>query len=968
MLSTLHRCFSMLLPIVLCASLSQANPVVGPEMRICPTFSVAMGDQECVEIAAGSNGYLVVWDDTRGGSADIFACRLSATGQILDQSAIPISQYASEQSDPSVAWNGTEYLVVWTDRRSGVGHIYGARVRPDGQVIDKQGILISGTFGSQAYPKVASDGRGWQIVWQDSRGGSQDIYGCRMNGDGSFGKVLGIVTLAGNNEEMPDIAYNGTSFVVVWRDQRNSATTDADIYACRVARNGSRMVGDTLVTCDSGGSTGIAGAQWNPRITACGSGNCMVVWEDYRTGSSTANIYVARVNSSCVVMDRNGIPVTTGSGIREIPGISYDGIRLLVAWRDHTSHLIRGARVSTSGSVLDTSGLTISLGSAGSSGVGVCGCSGGGFQVGWNSLSMGGNEALAAWVPGTGSFAGSDGANVGLGCDNQANYSVADSGTEYAMVWSQKIDGKSCVMGARMSHAGVLLTPTAVNITATLAGQQTEPSIAWNGSEYLVAWCGDETYETTYLDIRGYRLDSSLHVKDTRPIDIGVISEDQTTPYVTSNGSKFLVVWEDSRNALAPTYYTDVFGAIVDAAGLITYIPAGINVSTGNQLAPRAASNGTDFYAVWEDWRAGYPLVYGVKVTATGTVASTTGTAMPATSYQQTTPDICFGGGYYFVTWADYSRISGCRLSTTATISDPSGIAVDTGSAVKNCPNARWDGSKYQVVWEDYRSQFAGNSDIYYTSVGPNGIVSTDPKTALVTDFSPQLKPRIFGDANSGVLFYSRYEAYTNSLCALPLTQQGVQEVASIAAAKFMPTGSLVLLRGKVVTAVFPDCFYAEDADRSSAVRVNSTVITHIGDIVDVTGVVGTSDGERQITTGSVTAMGSAGQPLRPFGMRGDMLGGAGLRSVVPGVTGAAGANNVGLLVKTWGKVTSTASGYFYIDSKPGTSIKVKSGTLTQPAVGKLVSVVGISTCEVSSGGVCRAVTPRQQTDIVVLQ
>jgi hypothetical protein len=37
-----------------------------------------------------------------------------------------------------------------------------------------------------------------------------------------------------------------------------------------------------------------------------------------------------------------------------------------------------------------------------------------------------------------------------------------------------------------------------------------------------------------------------------------------------------------------------------------------------------------------------------------------------------------------------------------------------------------------------------------------------------------------------------------------------------------------------------------------------------------------------------------------------------------------------------------------------------------QPKVGDIISVVGISTCEVSGGSICRAILPRTQADIVV--
>lgn len=965
-MSVLRRMMPCAMMVLFYATVAYANPVVGTEVRVCPTFNPAPGNHEGVEIAAGSNGYLAVWQDSRGVDADVFACRISPTGQLLDPAGISVCSSSMEQLDPVVAWNGTDYLVVWSDRRSSLQHIYCTRVRPNGEVIDPQGVCLSGTSGTQAYPRIASDGAGWEVVWQDSRGGSQDVYGCRVSGDGSLGRVMGLVTLAGNNEEAPDIAYNGTSFTLVWCDQRNSATTGSDIYGCRVSKSGLRLGSDILVTSDSTGTTGITGDQLYPRIAPCGSGNCMVAWEDYRTATNYGDIYVARISSAGSLLDKLGKPIATGTAVQEMPSIGYDGTRMLVAWRDRTYRYVRASRVSTSGSVLDGSGFNVSLSAAGSAGISVCSSSTPGFWIGWNSLSTSGT-VLATWVPTTGSFAGTYGTTLSLGQDDQTSYSVADSGSEYAIVWSQRVDGKNCVMGARVSHAGVLLTPTAVNLTASIYGDQTEPSIAWNGSEYLVAWTGNETYSTSNMDIRGLRLDSTLHAKDTSAITICSVEQDQTTPCVASNGTQFMVVWEDYRNAPSTSYYyTDIYGATVDANGTPTAIASAINMSTGFQHKPRIASNGADYYVVWEDYRSGSSQIYGVKVTASRSVASSLGTAMPATYPTQYNPQIGYGGGSYFVTWSDGMRVSGCRVTAAGAITDVAGINIDNSPSSKDRPSSWWDGTQYQVVWEDYRSQFVGNSDVYYTTVGSTGVASTGPRSALVSDLIPQLKPLIFGSASSGLLFYSRYENYSDGVCFAPLTQQGQQEVASIMDAKQKPTGTLVMLRGKVVTAIFTGYFYIEEVDRSVGIKVVSSVTVHVGDMVDVSGVIGTCDAERQITTGSVTAMGAAGSPTMPFAMRGDALGGVG-RGAVTGITGASGANNIGLLVKTWGKVSSTGSGYFYIDTKPGMSIKVKSGTLIPPLVGQTVAVTGVSTCEVSFGSVCRAIMPRLQSDILVL-
>ncbi len=96
--------------------------------------------------------YLVVWDDARAGPADIYGARVTPQGEVLDPGGFPISIASSVQGSPEVAFNGTNYLVVWTDNRNGTPDAYGARVSPDGTVLDASGIPITDGTISREYP------------------------------------------------------------------------------------------------------------------------------------------------------------------------------------------------------------------------------------------------------------------------------------------------------------------------------------------------------------------------------------------------------------------------------------------------------------------------------------------------------------------------------------------------------------------------------------------------------------------------------------------------------------------------------------------------------------------------------------------------------------------------------------------------------------------------------------------------
>lgn len=91
---------------------------------------------------------------------------------------------------------------------------------------------------------------------------------------------------------------------------------------------------------------------------------------------------------------------------------------------------------------------------------------------------------------------------------------------------------------------------------------------------------------------------------------------------------------------------------------------------------------------------------------------------------------------------------------------------------------------------------------------------------------------------------------------------------------------------------------------------------------------------------------------ITPLAMSNRALGGRDLNQYTVGVVGGFGPNNIGLLVRTWGKVTwvDTANQYFYIDDGSG----LKDGTLRTDGT----AVTGI---RVSYGGLAQgvaAVTP----------
>jgi hypothetical protein len=94
------------------------------------------------------------------------------------------------QRNPACAFGSNVYLVVWSDGMQQPvaqgADIYCARIeKTTGRCLDTNGILVASANDIQGYPQVAFDGTNFLVVWQDYRnGGNWDIYGARVTTEG----------------------------------------------------------------------------------------------------------------------------------------------------------------------------------------------------------------------------------------------------------------------------------------------------------------------------------------------------------------------------------------------------------------------------------------------------------------------------------------------------------------------------------------------------------------------------------------------------------------------------------------------------------------------------------------------------------------------------------------------------------------------------------------------------------------
>lgn len=312
-------------------------------------------DQTYPAIAFDGTNYMVVWQDNRNGAyTDAYGARLTPSGALLDSSGIPVSLASDHQSLPAIAFDGTNYMVVWQDYRSSSYYdVYAARVTKAGTVLELAGIPISLAANYQSAPAIAFDGTNYLVAWADFRDWSYDIYVTRLTKSGVVLDPAGIpVAIAAGDQNSVAVAFDGTNYLLAWRDGRNGTYTD--IYGARVSPAG-------VVLDPDGIQISIApNHQYAPAIAFDGT-NYLVVWYDEHAGSYY-DVYCTRVTKDGVVLDPGGVAVSTAPNYQGYPAVVFDGIDYVVVWQDFRSgsYDVYGCRVSTAGAVLDPAGIPIS--------------------------------------------------------------------------------------------------------------------------------------------------------------------------------------------------------------------------------------------------------------------------------------------------------------------------------------------------------------------------------------------------------------------------------------------------------------------------------------------------------------------------------------------------------------------------------------------------------------------------------
>jgi hypothetical protein len=293
--------------------------------------------------------------------------------------------------------------------------------------------------------------------------------------------------------------------IICWQDGRNFATTERNIYAQRIDANGTAQWaanGVAIVTA--------SGRQANPRMDDDGAGGAIITWLDYRTGSSSPQAYVQRINNNGAVQwAANGINLTptsqangTAFAMSDNKGGAY------IAWRDLRggAYKFYAQRVNGNGTPLWAAGGVPISGAVGSASTytGIIDVFGEPYVV-WRDVTLTGSSYST-----TGLFA----------------QKISDTGT---CLWG--------ATGIQVSTAPIKFSSSIYNIAA---GENSAGGV-------IILW---DDFRNSNWDIYAQEVDAAGNMLwNANGMALSTAPGDQQYPSIRTFNNGAVVGWRDSRNS-----------------------------------------------------------------------------------------------------------------------------------------------------------------------------------------------------------------------------------------------------------------------------------------------------------------------------------------------------------------------------------------------------------------------------------
>lgn len=205
--------------------ISPKGEKIGSDIRITKNPS----DSEYASLVWTGSEFGLTWRDYWDENWYVHFTRISSTGKTIG-STVRVSDEGNESLLPSLVWTGSEFAVAWQSRKDEKDGIYFTRISSVGKRIGSH-IKISNEAKRTRRPSLVWTGSEFAVVWEEKKHGNWEIYIAKVSSTGARTGGSIRVTNTATDSETPSLVWTGYEFGVAWEEEMND---NVEIYFARI--------------------------------------------------------------------------------------------------------------------------------------------------------------------------------------------------------------------------------------------------------------------------------------------------------------------------------------------------------------------------------------------------------------------------------------------------------------------------------------------------------------------------------------------------------------------------------------------------------------------------------------------------------------------------------------------------------------------------------------------------------------
>jgi hypothetical protein len=662
----------------------------------------------------------------------------SFVSESFNAASVNTSARPGGQSDPAVAWAGETGLVVWYDDSSTPRGLHATRINSDGDRLDALDILVSDPLRPPGRPAVFSNGTNFLVSWVSYQAPS--IFAVRVEKDGT---VFPLPEISIDAFSRPSITAIGSDYIMVWQGAVDSH--DIEGFPTRSPVLYGAIIRDLEVVQVFGPSI----TALNPAIAVNASHELLLVFQ------GIGEIRAARISQTGEIIDTT--PLTLGSGTE--PKAAATGDTFTIAW---ISEERPGERLVNAGQVRTVSGRLTRVDSGTTT---VLPAST--FPRTIDLISNGARCLVAGSTYSNivGRWLDTFGADAYFTIQT-SRYSVdislsVDGNARFWGAWQRGASPSSDVITSLIQNSG----PVTPNKLLTTAKGKHSPKAAFNGENYFLVWEDWRDFDATgQTAIYGGRVTASGKLLDPN----GILIAHENNPHscdCAALGGDFVCAWQTK----APNGTEGIFAARIGPDGILKD-PGGVAVIGGKQNSGFfsdlvIAANGSSAMVAFFTWTNGSGFIRAAPIeNRSGQLA-----IQSPFNVFEVPPSGLNGlalaarGESFLLAWAESIPTSDiyCHLIS----SDGSYVSPQTevclASGKQRLPRIAATDSGFIVAWQDERE---GKTNIYFTTVSPDGIPNQIGGSPIVNDPIERTSPVIKSNGDRTLLTWQEWSSDGQSI------------------------------------------------------------------------------------------------------------------------------------------------------------------------------------------------------------